>query len=153
MLQKYLGVTEEYPTYCNSKLIQVFENNINLYLLNMTRDFTIKIHYNRKRDKHDIEFLKNGSIPIEHCSGFEKFVISISIRIALSLLTTSHSMNLMIIDEGFGVFDTRHNKQLVKMLEPLESIFKQIFIITHLDELQSEIPYKIKIKHGTITPL
>ena len=56
-------------------------------------------------------------------------------------------MNLMIIDEGFGVFDTRHNKQLVKMLEPLESIFKQIFIITHLDELQSEIPYKIKIKH------
>ena len=98
----------------------------------------------------DIQFLKNDSIPIEHCSGFEKFVISISIRIALSILSPTHSMNLMMIDEGFGVFDNRHNKQLLKMLEPLQSIFKQIFIITHIDELQYEIPNKIRIKDGRI---
>ena len=120
----------------------------------MTKDFSINIHYKRKKEKHDIEFLKldknNNAIPIEHGSGFEKFVISISIRIALSLLTPSHSMNLMMIDEGFGVFDNQHNKQLVKMLEPLQSIFKQIFIITHIDELQSELPHKLKIKNGTI---
>ena len=116
----------------------------------MTKDFSITIHYEKKENKHDIQFLKNNSIPIEHCSGFEKFVISISIRIALSILSPTHSMNLIMIDEGFGVFDNRHNKQLLKMLEPLESIFKQIFIITHLDELQYEIPNKIKIKNGII---
>ena len=117
----------------------------------MTKDFTITIHYEKKKDnKHDIQFLKNDSIPIEHCSGFEKFVISISIRIALSILSPTHSMNLMMIDEGFGVFDHRHNKQLLKMLEPLQSIFKHIFVITHLDELQYEIPHKIRIRDGTI---
>ena len=95
--------------------------------------------------------IKNDSIPIEHCSGFEKFVISISIRIALSILSPTHSMNLMMIDEGFGVFDNRHNKQLLKMLEPLQSIFKQIFIITHINELQYEIPNKIQIKNGKMS--
>jgi DNA repair exonuclease SbcCD ATPase subunit len=59
-------------------------------------------------------------------------------------------MNLMMIDEGFGVFDHRHNKQLLKMLEPLQSIFKHIFVITHLNELQYGIPHKIRIRDGRI---
>jgi DNA repair exonuclease SbcCD ATPase subunit/DNA repair exonuclease SbcCD nuclease subunit len=151
LLKTYEKITSDYPNYCNSKYLEQFQNNINFYLLNMTKDFTITIHYEKKKDnKHDIQFLKNDSIPIEHCSGFEKFVISISIRIALSILSPTHSMNLMMIDEGFGVFDHRHNKQLLKMLEPLQSIFKHIFVITHLDELQYEIPHKIRIRDGTI---
>ena len=151
LLKTYEKITRDYPNYCNTKYLEQFQNNINFYLLNMTKDFTITIHYEKKKDnKHDILFLKNDSIPIEHCSGFEKFVISISIRIALSILSPTHSMNVMMIDEGFGVFDHRHAKQLLKMLEPLQSIFKHIFVITHLDELQSEIPHKIRIQNGSI---
>ena len=54
-------------------------------------------------------------------------------------------MNSLIIDEGFGVFDNHNLKQLPNMLETLKPLFRQIFIITHIDELQSELPHKINI--------
>jgi hypothetical protein len=38
------------------------------------------------------------------------------------------------------------------MLEPLKSLFSQIFIITHIDELQSEIRHKINVIGGENGP-
>jgi exonuclease SbcC len=103
-------------------------------------------------DISSLTFLKvdrNEKIPIDYCSGFEKFAISIAIRIALAKIHPFNSMNSLIIDEGFGVFDSDNLKRLPEMLEPLTLIFNQIFIITHIDELQSELKQKIHITKDT----
>jgi DNA repair exonuclease SbcCD ATPase subunit len=99
-----------------------------------------------------ITFLKvdhKQQIPIDYCSGFEKFAISIAIRIALAKIHPFNSMNSLFIDEGFGVFDSENLKRLPEMLEPLTNIFAQIFIITHIDDLQSALQHKITITNDS----
>jgi len=139
----YLKITKEYPLYINKKGIEKLEVLINQYLWNMTH-FNIKII----STENTIEFLRTDTsktIPIEYCSGFEKFAISLAIRLAMAKIHPFNSMNSLIIDEGFGVFDNHNLKQLPNMLETLKPLFRQIFIITHIDELQSELPHKINI--------
>ena len=140
---KYLKITQDYPLYLNKKGFKTLETLINQHLWNMTK-FKIEI----LDDISSLTFLKvdrNEKIPIDYCSGFEKFAISIAIRIALAKIHPFNSMNSLIIDEGFGVFDSDNLKRLPEMLEPLTLIFNQIFIITHIDELQSELKQKIHI--------
>ena len=50
-----------------------------------------------------------------------------------------------MIDEGFGVFDDQNIKLLPNMLDSLKKMFRHIFIITHIEDLQTEIRHKIKI--------
>ena len=144
---KYLKITQDYPLYLNKKGIQRLEILINRYLWNMA-SFTIKI----LDEGGVITFLKvdhKQQIPIDYCSGFEKFAISIAIRIALAKIHPFNSMNSLFIDEGFGVFDSENLKRLPEMLEPLTNIFAQIFIITHIDDLQSVLQHKITITNDS----
>ena len=145
--QSFKELSDNYPVYLMEYGLINFEILINRYLVNMTQ-FEIEI------DKENIIFNKIlrsvdnkiiSNIPIESCSGFEKFAISIAIRIAISKINPSCSMSSLIIDEGFGVFDTNNIKKLPYILEPLKDIFNRIFIITHIDELQNELKHKIKI--------
>ncbi len=150
LYSKYLKITQDYPLYLNKKGIKTLETLINQYLWNMTR-FKIEI----LDETTSLTFLKvdqGQKIPIDYCSGFEKFAISIAIRIALSKIHPFNSMNSLIIDEGFGVFDSNNLKRLPEMLEPLTLLFNQIFIITHIDDLQSELKQKIKISQTNGRP-
>ena len=52
---------------------------------------------------------------------------------------------MLMIDEGFGVFDTQNIKLLPNMLDSLKKMFRYIFIITHIEDLQNEITNKISI--------
>ena len=143
LYQDYLKITQDYPLYLNQQGLKTLEKLINQSLWNMTKfriqilDQTTSIHFLRVDDQKQI--------PIEYCSGFECFAISLAIRIALAKIHPFNSMNSLIIDEGFGVFDSQNLKRLPEMLEPLRSVFRQIFIITHIDELQSELRHKITI--------
>ena len=153
LLEIYKEITNEYPLYANQKGIQHLEDKINFSLHNMTSNFKLKILYCETDTKSNLQFIKldrktKHNINIVDCSGFEKFIIAICLRIALSNLSSVNSINIMIIDEGFGVFDKENIKQLPNMLEPLKQIYQQIFIITHIDSLQSELQYKIKIEPG-----
>ena len=149
LLVNYLKITQEFPIHINKTGINQLEILINQYLWNMTC-FNIKII----STDNSVEFIRNDpdkSIPIEYCSGFEKFAISLAIRLAFAKIHPFNSMNSLIIDEGFGVFDSHNLKRLPNMLETLKPLFRQIFIITHIDELQSELTHKIMINTDKIT--
>ena len=60
-------------------------------------------------------------------------------------------MNCLFIDEGFGVFDQQNLKKLPDMLETLKPLFRQIFIITHIEQLQMTLHYKIIINRDKDT--
>ena len=146
LLLDYYKITKEYPLYINKQGIEMLEETINQLLWNMTK-FKIQI----KCIDTSIEFLKkehSRSISIDNCSGFEKFAISLAIRITLAQKLSFNSMDSLIIDEGFGVFDTDNLKKLPDMLDPLKELFNKIFIITHIDALQSLIKHKIRITNN-----
>ena len=150
LLEDYRKITNDYPLYANQKGIQNLEKNINFYLRNMSPHFSIQINHDKPSS---LQFLKcdnknKRTISIVDCSGFEKFIISICLRISLSNLSSSNSIHIMMIDEGFGVFDHDNIKLLPHLLDTLKHLYHQIFIITHIDILQSEIKHKIKIIPG-----
>lgn len=114
--------------------------------------FSITCHYTT--DATGIIFMKKDKdklIPICNCSGFEKFAIAIAIRLAIAKIHPFNSMNCLFIDEGFGVFDQQNLKKLPDMLETLKPLFRQIFIITHIEQLQMTLHYKIFINQDRQT--
>jgi DNA repair protein SbcC/Rad50 len=143
--KKYLTLTRDFPNYSNLTYLRKLNTVINGFLWNMTH-FTIEITL---PTIDTIQFKKktgNNLVAIEECSGFEKFTISLAIRLALAKINPLPTLDGLIIDEGFGVFDTHNLKKLPNILSPLKGLFRHIFIITHIEHLQSELPYKIRIK-------
>ena len=151
LTKKYQILCQQFPIYQNNKCLQQLENDINGYLYNMTH-FSITCDYTP--DATGIIFMKQDKdkvIPINNCSGFEKFAIAIAIRLAIAKIHPFNSMNCLFIDEGFGVFDQQNLKKLPDMLETLKPLFRQIFIITHIEQLQMTLNYKIIINRDKDT--
>lgn len=92
-----------------------------------------------------------GERPYCGYSGGEKFIIDFSIRVGLSILLTKRNkatIETLIIDEGLGSLD---NAKIEKFLEILNYIqnnygFKKIWLITHVQDLQSYFNNIIVIK-------
>ncbi len=81
-------------------------------------------------------------------SGGEAFRINFAIRIALSkMLARRAGANLqtLIIDEGFGSQDSRGRERLVEAINHIQSDFKRILVITHIQELKDQFPVQIEI--------
>ena len=85
-----------------------------------------------------------NSIPIHKASGFQKFSINISARIALAQITKL-KIDQLFIDEGFNTCDEHNLSNVPKFLKNLLGHFKSILLITHLHELKEYIPNQISI--------
>lgn len=155
LLDLYKQITIDFPLYINKKGIETLKNKINFYLRNMTDNFTVDIIYQDLDKKPNLQLVKidkekQFQIPIlDYCSGFETFIISICLRISLANITRFRSIDILMIDEGFGVFDVQNIKLLPNMLDSLKKMFRHIFIITHIEDLQTEIRHKMKIVKDT----
>ena len=145
-----------YPLYLIQKKINVLQQEINK-ILNTIVDFTcnIKLLDNEKKGG-DIMFTKvdkNTHIPIKNCSGFEKFILSISIRIGLVNISNYMTPNFIIIDEGFGSMDDINQKKLSDVFDTIKNKFDIILLITHKEELKEQLKNRITIKNHNISYL
>lgn len=68
---------------------------------------------------------------IELCSGMEKTMCSLAIRVALISLSSLPKPNFFILDESFGAVDENNQQNCMDMLGLLNSYFKSILIISH----------------------
>jgi DNA repair exonuclease SbcCD ATPase subunit len=73
---------------------------------------------------------------IELCSGMEKFISSIAIRVALTNVSCLPKTNTFFIDEGFGVLDEAGVDACNRLLLALKKYFKNIVVITHIDSVK-----------------
>lgn len=73
---------------------------------------------------------------IELCSGMEKFISSMAIRVALTSVSTLPKTNIFVIDEGFGTLDEQGIDACNRLLLSLRKYFKSIFIITHVESVK-----------------
>ena len=89
----------------------------------------------------------------EMYSGGEAFRVNFAIRLALSEVLAQRKgarLQTLVIDEGFGSQDTRGRERLVDAITSVQSDFKHILVITHIQELKDLFPVQIEI---TKTPL
>jgi DNA repair exonuclease SbcCD ATPase subunit len=79
-------------------------------------------------------------------SGFEKFILSLAIRVALINVSNLPRPNFLVIDEGFGVMDADNLSTMNTLFSYLKSNFEFIMIVSHLDTLRDMVDTHIEIK-------
>lgn len=89
-----------------------------------------------------------GTRAYETYSGGEAFRINFAIRLALSRLLAQRSgasLQLLIIDEGFGTQDDRGRERLVSAIEAISGDFACILAVTHIPSLKEAFQTRIEI--------
>ncbi|MDQ3910456.1 MAG: SMC family ATPase [Actinomycetota bacterium] len=92
-------------------------------------------------DNYRVKLLDHfdDSYPIERFSGGEADVTSLSARVALSKIVAARgggSLGFLVLDEVFGSLDAGRRGNVLMALERLKRTFGQIFIISHVAEVQ-----------------
>ncbi len=91
--------------------------------------------------------------PADRFSGGEQDDIAISLRIALSRFLAEvnelHDSTFLIFDEIFASQDEGRRGNLVRALRTQESYFPQIFLISHIAEVQDEFASTLMVEMGT----
>jgi exonuclease SbcC len=89
-----------------------------------------------------------GTRDYDAYSGGESFRIDFAIRIALSKLLARRAgarLETLVIDEGFGSQDARGRERLVEAITAAQRDFKQILVVTHIQDLKDMFPTFIEI--------
>lgn len=76
---------------------------------------------------------------IERFSGGEEDLVNLCIRMAISEIITERAgsiFNVIILDEIFGSQDEIRKQNIIKALTNFSSKFRQIFLITHVEDIK-----------------
>ena len=92
-------------------------------------------------DNYNIIIYEKG-VPysIKRFSGGEEDLANLCLRLSISEVLTEKSgniFNFIILDEIFGSQDIIHQRNIIKSLKILSSKFKQIFLITHVEDIKN----------------
>ena len=89
----------------------------------------------------------NEERPVETLSGGESFLTSLALALALSELSRGRSqLNSLFLDEGFGTLDAETLDIAIGALEGLRMQGRNIFLISHIQELTRRLPVKINVR-------
>ena len=86
--------------------------------------------------------------PVDRFSGGQKDRANLSLRIAISRLLaerSGHMFNFIVLDEVFGSQDEEGRRNIMDVLQGLSTHFKQIFIITHIEDLKEYMPVVVEV--------
>ncbi|NIA29379.1 MAG: AAA family ATPase [Actinobacteria bacterium] len=91
----------------------------------------------------------NASFRIERFSGGEQDLANLCLRIAISQVVAERSggapINFIVLDEIFGSQDSERRDLILNALAQLSSQFRQIFIITHIEQIKDMLPVIIDV--------
>ena len=89
-----------------------------------------------------------GTRPYETYSGGEAFRINFSIRLALAKLLAQRSgtsLQMLIVDEGFGTQDSEGCNRLIAAINAIASDFACILAVTHMPQFKEAFQTRIEV--------
>lgn len=109
-------------------------------------DFTIELESEEDSDNMDV-FINYGDSRriVELCSGMEKMIASLSIRVALINVSSLPKTDMFIVDEGFGALDDAGVESCNRLLTSLKRYFKSVIVITHVDGVKDAADIVLEI--------
>jgi exonuclease SbcC len=127
-----------------SKALPVIQNEVN-NILGQVVDFGIVMEVDGKNINAKIVY-EDQEWALEMCSGMEKFISGLAIRVALINICGLPRPNFLVIDEGFGTLDSDNLSSLFGMMQYLKTQFSFIWVISHLDAMRDIVDGLIEIK-------
>lgn len=96
----------------------------------------------------------NGARAYETYSGGEKFRIDFACHIGMAKFLTKRagaSIDFLIIDEGLGSQDDFAKQKFVESIIALKGLFKQIMVITHIQDLQNSFEKRVFVEKDQLS--
>lgn len=94
-------------------------------------------------ENYDLMVYENGELyNINRYSGGEEDLANLCLRLAISEIITERVggvFNFIILDEIFGSQDKIRRQNIMKSLNNLSNKFRQIFLITHIDDVKNDM--------------
>ena len=91
---------------------------------------------------------------IARFSGGEQDLANLCLRIAISQVVAERSggtqVNFIVLDEIFGSQDEERKELIMNTLQHLSSQFRQIFVITHVEEIKDVLPVVVSVTEKDI---
>lgn len=132
------------PMILINKIKPILSRKVN-DLLSVVTNFTLDFNFDD--NKIDIYLSRssynNKTIIINNASGFERFISSIAIRLALMEISKLPSPNVMIIDEGWSCFDNENLNNMDVIFDHLKQKFDFILTISHLQTIRQHCDFQI----------
>jgi len=93
----------------------------------------------------------SNSYSIQRFSGGEEDLANLCLRLAISEVITERAggvFNFIILDEIFGSQDMIRRQNIMKALNGLSSKFRQIFLVTHIDDVKNYVENVIYVNEN-----
>ena len=88
-----------------------------------------------------------GRWPIELTSGYERFVASLAMRVALTEISNLPKISALFVDEGFGTLDSENIVMMPTLFTVLKNYYDFILVVSHLDTIRDAVDKTIEITH------
>lgn len=147
MYAVYRDVMKQIPFRLISRVKDVLERKVN-DLLAMVTNFSVKFDIT---DTNIDIYLDRASyegrpILINNSSGFERFISSLAIRIALMEISQLPSPNFMAVDEGWSCFDNENINNIDVILDHLMIKFDYVLTISHLQVIRQHCDIQVNLR-------
>lgn len=133
-----------YQVICNT--VPEIEKEVNS-ILGQVVDYTIQFETDGKNIVPYVVY-EHGRWPIELTSGYERFVASVAIRVALTNISNLPKTTALFIDEGWGCLDPDNMASMHTFLSMLKNNFDFIIIVSHIDAMKDAVDKQIEIHHN-----
>lgn len=143
----YRDVIKQIPFRLISQVKNILERKVN-DLLAVVTNFSVKFDISDSNiDIYlDRPVYEGRPILINNSSGFERFISSLAIRIALMEISQLPSPNFMAIDEGWSCFDNENINNIDVILDHLGQKFEFILTISHLQVIRQHCDIQVALR-------
>ena len=106
-------------------------------------------------NEYEVSINEEGEYrPISEFSGGEQDLVSLAIRLALANVVKDHNgggVEFIILDECLGSQDHQRRETILNGLRNLKSIYKQIFLISHIPGIDDAVDRVIDVSDDEST--
>jgi DNA repair exonuclease SbcCD ATPase subunit len=127
-----------------SKALPMIEGEVN-NILGQIVEFGLQLEMDGKNINANIVY-DDQKWSLEMCSGMERFISGLAIRIALINVCNLPRPNFLVVDEGFGTLDNENLTSLYMLFAYLKTQFDFVMIISHIDSMRDVVDTLMEIK-------
>jgi DNA repair exonuclease SbcCD ATPase subunit len=127
-----------------SDAIPRIEQDVNNILSQMV-EFSMGIETDGKNVNVYIKY-DDKKWPLELCSGMEKFVSALALRVSLINISNLPRSNFLVVDEGVSALDASNFPMLHSLFNYLKPHFDFIIIISHIDAMRDMVDKQLEIR-------
>ena len=141
---QYIKMLSDIMSSFRTNLISRIKPALSSYASDFFSQLTDEKYQGIELDEQYNLMVYDGGIPynIERFSGGEEDLANLCLRLAISEVITERAgglFNFIILDEIFGSQDMIRQQNIMKALNGLSSKFRQILLITHIEDIKNHV--------------